>query len=299
MERNLPASFIEGPAYRSLAVDRSRDGSLVERRARTAAAGTLPGMAAFLRRVRDLIGEGRTGDALTALDTGSPKDSAVRLDLTDDARAVLVDRLDALDVMDAFLEELPDEIRRGRDHQGALLRVCAARSVPNLLRHLSSLLHRGPDDWAVTSREADLASVLFRALPPYEQGRYQHLGDITAEMSADARISSTTNLLDATTATARRQQVREQLGKDDVWQARSAGRLRALIVLAVALGEREFVFERSSAVRAWENPALRDIVRDFQLCDQLPPDAENTRNSVFGTIPGTSASARSSPACSG
>ncbi|HLM29192.1 MAG TPA: hypothetical protein VK360_04650, partial [Acidimicrobiales bacterium] len=280
MERNLPEWFIQEPAYRSLAVSRDRTGSLYERGERHRAAWEREGTAGFLIDLRRLISAGRNADALVALDTGRIVDTESmpqtpgatpplvrQIDMTEEVRAALVDRLDALDVMDGFLENLPYEIRQGRDHRMELLRVCSARSVPNLLRHMSSLLEIGLVDWAVTSWEADLAYVLFRALPPYEQVRYQHLADITGEMSADIRTWSGTNLLDAATATARLEQVRTQLRNDAVWRASRAGQLRVLVGMAVALGDRRTPFERSCEVEAFRDPSLREIVRDFRLYD--------------------------------
>ncbi|HET9442207.1 MAG TPA: DUF4157 domain-containing protein, partial [Acidimicrobiales bacterium] len=286
MERNLPHWFVEGPSYRSLAVGRDRRGSLFERGEAHRAAWEREGTAGFLIELRRMISAGRTADALVALDTGRITDPEARpaapgaapavlqeIDMTPEVRAALADRLDALDVMDGFLEDLPYEVRQGRDHRMELLRVCAARSVPNLLRHMSSLLHTGIEDWAVLSWEADLAHVLYRSLPPYEQLRYRRLGDITGEMSADIRTWSGTNLLDATTATARLEEVRAQLARDDLWVASRAGQLRALVGLAVALGDRRTPFERSRAVEAFRDPSLREIVRDFRLYD---PGANRT-----------------------
>ena len=170
LERNLPEWFVEGPGYRSLAVERDAEGRLLksDRGGRLQAAWERQGTAAWLIEVRRLIRDGKLKEAFHALDDGvvepeshqaqapgAPSTATRRLTIAADVRAAIVDRLDALGVMDAFLEELPYDIRQGRDYRLGLLRICTARSIPNLLRHIDSLLRLGLFDWAVRSWEAD------------------------------------------------------------------------------------------------------------------------------------------------
>ena len=240
LERNLPEWFVEGPGYRSLAVERDAEGRLLEsdRGGRLQAAWERQGTAAWLIEVRRLIRDGKLKEAFHALDDGvvepeshqaqapgAPSTATRRLTIAADVRAAIVDRLDALGVMDAFLEELPYDIRQGRDYRLGLLRICTARSIPNLLRHIDSLLRLGLFDWAVRSWEADLAYVMFRALPPHEQRRFGRLGEITSELSADARTWSGTNLLDAPTSETRVADVSKQLADETLWRASRKGQL--------------------------------------------------------------------------
>ena len=266
MERNLPEWFVVGPAYRSLAVDRDAKGGLVERGQQHADAWNRPGSAGLLIDVRRLISDGELTKAFERLVAA---ESAVR--------AAVVDRLDALDVMDGFLEDLPDELRLGKDHRLQLLHIAAARSVPNLLRHIDSLLRVdlwtvvSLTDWAVRSWEADLAMVQFRALPAYEQQRFPRLDAITSQLSGDQQLWAGTNLLSAKSSQERLDAVRKQLADGDLWKASHAARLRAVVNMAVALGDRRSAFDASKRFDAYRNAALKPVVDDFRLYD---PDAK-------------------------
>jgi Domain of unknown function (DUF4157) len=285
MERNLPDWFKEGPEYRSLAVERDAEGRLRERGRRLEEAWNREGTAGWLIEVRRLIRDGKLSEAFTALDEGvinppadqsqartaqapgAPAATTQRIEMTPDVRAAIVDRLDAFGVMDGFIEDLPYNIRQGRDHRLGLLRICTARSIPHLLRHIDSLLRLGLFDWAVRSWEADLAYVMFRALPPHEQRRFGRIGEITSELSADARTWSGTNLLDAPTSEMRLRDVRRQLNEETLWRASRMGQLRALVGLAIALGDGRTPFECSRRFEAYRDASLQELVARFSLYD--------------------------------
>jgi hypothetical protein len=285
MERNLPDWFKEGSDYRSLAVERDAEGRLRERGRRLEEAWNREGTAGWLIEVRRLIRDDKFAEAFKALDEGvidppadqsqagraqapgAPAATTQRIEMTPNVRAAIVDRLDAFGVMDGFLENLPYEIRQGRDHRLGLLRICTARSIPHLLRHIDALLRLGLFDWAVRSWEADLAYVMFRALPPHEQRRFGRIGEITSELSADARTWSGTNLLDAPTSDMRLRDVQRQLNDETLWRASRRGQLRALVGLAIALGDGRTPFECSQRFEAYRDASLQELVSRFSLYD--------------------------------
>ena len=125
----------------------------------------------------------------------------------------------------------------------------------------------------MTSREAYLAFLMLRELPPADRERFGRIDEIVGELSAGMRASAGLHAVMSQDAAEQRNDVRERLADERAWTAERAPELRALIGVAVALGERGWVFEQSQLRRAWEDATLEPIVDHFELYD---PEAGRT-----------------------
>jgi len=261
---NLPADVLARDDFADLGVARDEHGVLVDsglRRAQRLASGG----AQVLRRILEM------------LDRGSGAETAARvlkelaaIDEDDGAvREAVVGRLDSLRRLDAVLERLSDTVLLSEESRPDLTVVLGAREPRQLERHIRRLLATGVFDWAVTSREAFLAFLMLRALPPGDRERFGRLDFIVGELSAEMRASAGLHVLAAGSADEQRESVRERLADERLWTAGSAPQLRALIQIAVALGERRWAFEQSELRRAWEDQTLNPIVQRFELYNPI------------------------------
>ena len=190
-----------------------------------------------------------------------------------EVRQAVIRRLDTLGQLEPVIDALPDHILLSEDSRPALTAVLGDRDTYHLERHARRLLSTGLLDWAVTSREAFIAFLLLRAMPAAERERFGQLDFIVGELSAEMRASAGLNLISSKTAETERASVQKRLSDERLWMPEHGAELRALIGIAVALGDRKWVFEQSQRRRAWEVPELRPIVARFELYD---PDAKRT-----------------------
>ncbi len=129
----------------------------------------------------------------------------------------------------------------------------------------------------VTSEDAYLAFLLVKAMPPHARRAFFDVDDgarwtlVMKKMSQQQRESESLNLFGGGQADAARDAILSQLLADAAWKPASAGRLDALIRMAVAAGEHAFVFGLSEQRAAHAKPWLKAIVNKYRLYD---PQAE-------------------------
>jgi hypothetical protein len=190
-------------------------------------------------------------------------------------RTVAVRRLDTGE-LDQLWDAFPDDYIYDQPGRGELLDLNTMRDPVHVAQRASSLLSTGLFDWWVSSREAWIAYQLVRALSPEEQERFQHghadkWSSMMSAMTPKQRASTAVTPLSGRGPWPSRDQLRERLRDDRLWNAEHAAQLRALIDILRASDDDAFVFEESSRhTRA----GLKQLITDLGLYD---PDADPPR----------------------
>jgi hypothetical protein len=211
-----------------------------------------------LRTVRLLLGQDEQG-------APSPWDhdaDGKPLPYEETHRTAVLRRIDARQKLNDVIAALPDDFLFGERGRNDLLDLNKLRDTVALRRQARGLVPDGAFSWiffgwaTFTRRDAWIAVQAIRALPPDEQVKFtdEEPGlwstlwtSLTPEMRRD---------LPTTLATGRdprlptRQSLRDRLDDKRLWTPANALILRALIDLAIAADEREFVFTLSRKFRA-------------------------------------------------
>ncbi|MBT2442706.1 DUF4157 domain-containing protein [Streptomyces sp. ISL-36] len=213
-------------------------------------------------------------------------------------RAVVV-RLDQLGKLSPVLSALPLAFLRDLDAVQVLRSVVALRDPVHLIRHIHDLISRNfwsqlPfvgglfSRWSVSSREAFLAFQLARCLPADDREelaateRWAAMTDaLTEEMRQSAGVS-----LFVDREGKEGERLRERLRDNRLWTEDRAAELRTLVRMAVELGLRRFVFDRSRETQAFSSKGERlpALVEAFELYAQ-PHRTEYAPQTLKGRAP--------------
>lgn len=192
-------------------------------------------------------------------------------------RPSVLTRLDAHGKVDTLFDELPDDFLYRADIRATTGEIMAERTPDRLFERAREKLSRSFLDWAVTARDAYLASRMVEALPPGRREAFAELDGgalwarMTEEMTGSMREAVDRHGFDRANALAHRDQVRTQLADPALWTDEQVATLRTLVVFALTLGDGEWVFDRSREFAAHEQPEVRRrVVTPFALYD---PDA--------------------------
>ncbi len=240
------------------------------------------------RTVRTLLGQDENG-APSPWDHGADG-KPLPYDATH--RVAVIRRIDARQKLNDVIAALPNDFLFGERGRNDLLDLNKLRDTVALRRQARGLVPSGTFSWiflgwaTFTRRDAWIAVQAIRALPPDEQVKFtdEEPGlwstlwtGLTPEMRRD---------LPTTLATGRdprlptRQSIRERLDDKRLWTPANALVLRALIDLAIAADEREFVFTRSQKYRAdtiaQTDPGFANLVADFNLYNEYVKPARLT-----------------------
>ncbi len=206
-----------------------------------------------------------------------------------EVRTQAVRRFDAGGDLDDLYNSFPDNYIYNQPGRGELLDLNAMRDPVHLAMRASALLSTGLSDWWVSSREAWIAYQLVRALSPEQQERFQqeHANEWSSMMSAmtpEMRASTASTPLSGRGPWPSREQLRERLRDDRLWNPEHADQLRALIDILRAADDGAFVFEESSR---HTNPKLGQLFADLRLYGAgIPPrttyQAEEIRGRAVG-----------------
>lgn len=278
LEDNIPDGRRE--KYEGVVVEQDQQGRFVDVASRLADALTGPAgrgvWTTILAECREGIDASTAPDLLRMINTAG-EDLPAEKRPPELRRAVVV-RLDQLRMLDRILGALSDHWLFEIDHLTLLRDVMALREPGQLRRQVHELIRRNfwrqlPvfgyffSAWSVSAREAFLAFQLARLLPEADRSELEATGQWGAmvdAMTQEMRQASGMNLFTDRAGTER-ERVLERLRDNRLWRADRAAELRTLVRMAIELGQRRFVFDRSRETRAYEVPALRPMVDRFGL----------------------------------
>ena len=278
LEDNIPDSRRDG--YEGVVLEPDPDGRLVDVASRIADTLATPegreALTAFLAACRDGIDQAHSPGLLLRF-------NAIGERITDRTRrtelqhAIAV-RLDQLGLLGAIVAALPDRWLFEIENVDLLRRISALRDPEHLRRQVYDLIRRNwwrqvpiigilAAEWSVSARDAFLAFQLARTLPEADRRELEASGHWDAMVSAltpEMRHASGAHLF-ADPGGQERDRITERLRDDRMWRADRAAELRTLVRMAIELGRRRFVFDRSRATRAFAVPELRPMVEAFGL----------------------------------
>lgn len=184
---------------------------------------------------------------------------------------------------------------RPPDRRKVVLRLASARPPHRNLELAKDLLSYGLLDWAITDEDAFIAFQLVKSLPAGSQSVFfaasegKYAVRLYAHMSQSMREGATMNFYTGGQDQRDLKSIQIQLLDDAVWLPQQAenqprfGKLQALIRMAIAAGEHEWVFEQSRrrypALREaglYENGSefLEQIIDKFRLYRSRGTDAD-------------------------
>jgi hypothetical protein len=220
-------------------------------------------------------GAGREPAGTAAAPAGpEPLAEAQQLEL----RRAVVLRLDQLGYASQIFARLPDRFLLQIDHLNLVRRIAALRDPEHLRRQVYELVGRNwwrqiPvfgflfSEWSVSAHDAFVAFQLARLLPEADRAELAASGHWAAmfdAMTVEMRHSTGMHLF--TDRDGReRDRLMERLRDNRLWRRERAAELRTLARMAIELGQRRFVFDRSRETRAFEVPELRPMVDAFRL----------------------------------
>ncbi len=187
-------------------------------------------------------------------------------------RTVVVRKLDAEGLLVKLYDTLPDDYLFGEGGRQEVLDLSSMRDPLNLERHATKLLTTGILHWWVSSRSAWLAYQLLRSLPGGMQTQWSSdhpdmWSAMLKAMTPEMRASLATSALTGRGAFPGREKIRERLKDPALWEPGSERQLRAVMDLARASDDADFVFEQSRLRRAFDKDHLKGLVRWFSLYD--------------------------------
>lgn len=191
---------------------------------------------------------------------------------TPQAATGAIRRLDALGTFDTILMKLSDEYITSATGRHRIDRVASMRDPLHDERQAASLLS-GNFLGIVKAHHAWLARLLLRALPPAEQIRFQEenpklWSSMESALTPEMRRSDANQALTGRDGFPPIEDIRARLRDVKLWDAKHMMQLRALIDLAYASDDREFVFTQSKTFRADLREGLDDLVHDLGLYDE-------------------------------
>ena len=288
LEDNIPDGQRK-QRYEGIVVEQDQQGRLVDAASRIAdALTTEAGRDAWTRveaAYRDAIDEA-SAPKLLAMIQAIGQDAPESQHPAEIRRAVVL-RLDQLRVLDKILSALSDRWLFEIDNLDLLRSVVALREPAQVRREVYDLFHRHwwhnvpvlgtilrwsalslfVTQWSVSARDAFLAFQLARMMPPAFRAELAATGQWTSMVDAltpEMRRAAGMHLF-ADRDHAERERVLERLRDNRLWQADRSAELRVLVGMAVELGQRRFVFDRSRETRAFAVAGLRPIVDGFGL----------------------------------
>jgi hypothetical protein len=186
-----------------------------------------------------------------------------------------VRRLDTAGALEEIYGELPERYLLDESTRHEVMDLTLMRDPVHVEQHAAKLLKTGLFDWWISSREAWLAYQLLRTLPPATQQRFQAAdpGRWTSMMNAmtpEMRASLATGAATGRGPFPGREALRERLRDPELWTADHVNELRALMDLARATDDAQFVFDESKRRRAFEKPWLLPLVDALHLYDERP-----------------------------
>ncbi|MGW3206858.1 eCIS core domain-containing protein [Streptomyces sp. NPDC001135] len=265
--------------YEGVAVERSPEGRLAD--VASELAEPLSGRegrevwTGIVELARRGVDEARAPGLLLRIHGAGERLPAARRDAL---RRAVVRRLDQLGMLSTVLVRLPDRFLLDSDNLGLVREIVGLRDTAHLRRQIDDLISRNfwsqiPvigvlfSPWSLSAHEAFVAFQLVRALPRTDRdelaadGRWEAL---TAALTEEMRRSAGAHLFTDRDG-HEREGLQERLRDDRLWNPGRAPELRTLVRLAIELGLRRFVFERSRQTRAFEKAELRPMVEAFQL----------------------------------
>ena len=269
LESNLPQDLILSGAYQGVGGEF------------TVAGSDAVSDADALKLLKWMVGEWQeknVGTAMSIVDglSGLPVSDPTLKQASPQAATGAIRRLDALGYLDHILNELPDDYltlvttRHRFDLVASRREPIRNESQAADLLDTSLLgLFSGNYLTIIATRHAWQARLLLRAIPPAEQRRFEkeHPDKWSAMESAltpDLRSSDANQALTGRDGFPTIENLRKLLGTKALWSPDHAARLRALIDLAYASDDREWVFDRSREFGAYAL-GLGDLVSDLGL----------------------------------
>lgn len=283
LEDNIPDGQRK-QRYEGIVVEQDQQGRLVDVASRIADALTTDaGRDAWTKveaAYREAIDE-TSAPKLLAMIYAVGQDAPESQHPTEIRRAVVL-RLDQLRVLDRILSALSDRWLFEIDNLDLLRSVVALREPAQVRRQVYDLFHRHwwhnvpvlgtilrlfVSQWSVSARDAFLAFQLARLMPPAFRAELEATGQWSAMVGAltpEMRQAAGMHLF-ADRDGKERERVLERLRDNRLWQADRAAELRVLVGMAIELGQRRFVFDRSRDTRAFTVTGLRPMVDQFGL----------------------------------
>ncbi|MEU1372253.1 DUF4157 domain-containing protein [Streptomyces triculaminicus] len=269
-------------AYEGVVVERDPDGRLADVASRIS--GALvddAGRAAWdrvLAATREGIDEARAPGLLVRINGAGERIPEAR---RDEVRRAVVLRLDQLGLLSRILVALPDRFLFDIDNLTLVRRIAALRDPEHIRRQVHDLIgrnfwHQLPiigrflSPWSVSAHEAFIAFQLVRLLPEADRRELEasgHWGAMVDAMTVEMRQASGVHLF-ADKHGQERDRIQERLRDDRLWTGSRAAELRTLVRLAIELGLRRFVFDRSRETRAFDVDELKPMVQAFRLYDE-------------------------------
>lgn len=214
----------------------------------------------------------------------------------------LVRSLDRMGAITEMIDDLSDAFLFDVDRRPITNLILMSRDARYLMDHAIDLMSTTfLLDTAVTDRDAYVAFLLIRALPPVERDRFlamnggEAMGKIWSELHERMRKSRDMHLfvereggLNRADVLARLQNEKEG---ESLWVAARVHELDAQIRIAIAYGDYRTVFEISKRRKAFEIEALDPVVQRHKLYDERPgsartePDADALPTSILSSVP--------------
>lgn len=166
-------------------------------------------------------------------------------------REAVIRELDNLGYVQFVFERLSDNFLYAEDNRLRTVQIMMARDPGRAMAHARELVARAFfSHWVVTDRQAYLAYLCIKALPQDERNQFvaqnPELWDrIQSEMPPSQRQALDNNLYVGDREGKDRSHVLYQLSQSDTWQEKNASLLDGLLLIAYAMGEKRFAFERS------------------------------------------------------
>ncbi|MFI9307273.1 eCIS core domain-containing protein [Streptomyces triculaminicus] len=266
-------------AYEGVVVERDPDGRLADVASRISGAlADDAGRAAWdrvLAATREGIDEARAPGLLLRINGAGERIPEAR---RDEVRRAVVLRLDQLGLLSRILVALPDRFLFDIDNLTLVRRIAALRDPEHIRRQVHDLIgrnfwHQIPiigrflSPWSVSAHEAFIAFQLVRLLPEADRRELEasgHWGAMVDAMTVEMRQASGVHLF-ADRHGQERDRIQERLRDDRLWTGSRSAELRTLVRLAIELGLRRFVFDRSRETRAFGKPELLPMVEAFTL----------------------------------
>ena len=290
LEDNLPEELVVSGVYQGVVLERDEQGALVDVASRIAGTlATRAGRAAWQRILaacREGINQARAPGLLVQIQSVGEA-TQTEPERTELRRAVVI-RLDQLGYASEIFARLPDRFLLQLDHLNLVRRIAALRDPEHLRRQVYQLISRNwwrqvPvfgyffPAWSVSAHDAFVAFQLARLLPAADRAELEASGHWAAmfdAMTVEMRHSTGMHLF--TDRDGReRDRLRDRLRDDRLWRAERAAELRTLVRMAIELGQRRFMFDRSRETRAFAVPQLRPMVDEFELYSE--PDRTSYR----------------------
>ncbi|MER6307686.1 DUF4157 domain-containing protein [Streptomyces sp. NPDC001657] len=277
LEDNIPAG--KRDRYEGVVVERSSEGRLAD--VASQVAEPLTGKegrdvwTAIVNAAKEGMDEARAPGLLRRIHGAGEQLAPPRRDAL---RRAVVLRLDQLGWLNTILVRLPDRFLLDLDNLVLVREVVGLRDPAHLRRQIHHLISRNfwsriPvigrffSPWSVSAHEAFVAFQLARMLPEADReelaagGRWAAMVDALTE---EMRQAAGTHLFSDRDG-REREGLMGRLRDDRLWAPDRAAELRILVRMAVELGLRRFLFDRSREVRAFARPELAPMVEEFQL----------------------------------